>query len=425
MPIASRAQPVVAGGRLFVGSMNGMLYARDAATGAPLWTFATQGPIRHSAGVDGSTVVVSSHDGYTYALDAASGGLIWKTQTGPSATAPLMDATRQRAVVASTNGRLTSLNLSGGGIAWQFDSGAPILTSPALSADGSLVLFGNEAIRAIAVSASTGSQAWSTPLQGMSLADRYPVVAGSTVMYRSQPVYFFHTLLREGDSTMDLAGTRTADWAADWSAVRTRILSYLSGEPTKASFFALNVSNGASRGVVPVLYTYGNNDIPNLPVVRGTAAYVTYRARHGIQTDGGAVHVSTQYDAELGQLDLSSLDITGLRQAGYPAYNAEFRMTSDEPAMLTMGGDILWVDNWERLGGIDVSTGQLIHVGNVSNTWPECYSGNTCGPEGPNPFFPMSGSGSAYPFPSPRTTEGNQRGGAVVAGDMLYWKSVV
>ncbi len=423
-PIASRAQPVVAGGRLFIGSMNGVLYARDAATGAPLWTFATQGPIRNSAGVYGSTVVVSSHDGYTYGVDAGSGGQLWRTQTGPSATAPLIDAARQRAVVASTNGRLTSLNLSGGSVAWQYDSGAPILTSPSLSADGSLVFFGNENIRALAVNASSGSLTWSTSLQGMSLADRYPVVAGSTVFYRSQPVHFFHTLLHEGDTTMDQAGGVNADWATDWANVRSRIVSYLTADPTKSTFFALNASSGSSRGVLPVLYTYGNNDIPNVPVVRGTSVYLTYRARHGIQTDGGAVHVTSKYDAELGQLDLSSLDIAGLRQAGYPAYDAEFRMTSDEPAMLTMGGNILWVDNWERLGGIDVSTGQLIHVGNVSNTWPECYSGQVCGPAGPNPFFPMSGSGSAYPFPSPRVTEGKQRAGAVVAGDMIYWSVI-
>jgi outer membrane protein assembly factor BamB len=423
-PIASRAQPVVVGGRLFIGSMNGVLYARDAATGAPLWTFATQGPIRHSAGVLGSTVIVSSHDGYTYAVDAASGGQLWRTQTGPSATAPLIDASRQRAVVASTDGRLTALNMSGGSVAWQYDSGAPILTSPSLSADGSLVYFGNEDIRALAVNASSGSLAWSTSLQGMSLADRYPVVAGSTVFYRSQPVHFFHTLLHEGDSTMDQAGGVNADWATDWANVRSRIISYLTADPTKATFFALNASNGTSRGVMPVLYAYGNNDIPNVPVVSGSSVYVTYRSRHGIQTDGGAVHVTSKYDAELGLFDLLSLDIAGLRQAGYPEYHTEFRMTSDEPAMLTKGGDILWVDNWERLGGINVSSGQLIHVGNVSNTWPECGAGSKCGPDSPNPYFPMTGSGSAYPFPSPRVSEGKQRSGAVVAGDMLYWSVI-
>ncbi len=421
-PIASRAQPVVSGGRLFIGSMNGAMYARDAATGAPLWIYVSGGPIRHSAGVSGDAVVFSSHDGFTYALQAASGALIWRTRTGPSATAPLIDSSRQRAFVGSTNGILTALNVSNGAILWQYDSGAPILTSPSLSADGSLVLFGNEAIQAIAVNASTGARAWQVPLQGMSLADRYPVVSGSTVFYRSQPVHFFQILLREGDSVMDQAGPVLADWNNDWANVRPRIISYLTSDPTKATFFALDVSTGASRGVVPILYTYGNNDIPNAPVVRGSSIYVSYRARHGIQTDGGAVHVTTRYDAELGSLNPATLDITGLRQSGYPAYNTEFRMTSDEPAMLTMGGSILWVDNWERLGGINVSTGQLIHAGNVSNTWPECSV--ECGPGGPNPFFPLTASDNAYPFPSPRVTEGHQRGGAVVAANMVYWRVI-
>ena len=56
-------------------------------------------------------------------------------------------------------------------------------------------------------------------------------------------------------------------------------------------------------------------------------------------------------------------------------------MTSDEPSALTMGGNILFVDNWERLGGIDVSTGELLHVGAVSNDWPECSA--QCGPGTP------------------------------------------
>src|SRR5512140_543067 len=38
VPIASRAQPVVASGRLYIGSMDGVMYARDASTGAPWWT---------------------------------------------------------------------------------------------------------------------------------------------------------------------------------------------------------------------------------------------------------------------------------------------------------------------------------------------------------------------------------------------------
>jgi hypothetical protein len=174
-----------------------------------------------------------------------------------------------------------------------------------------------------------------------------------------------------------------------------------------------------------VLYTYGNNDPPNTPVIRSGATYVTYRARHGIQTDSiVGVHVTSKYDAELGQMNLSTLDIVGLRQASGQNFGYQFRMTSDEPAMLSMGGDILWVDNWERLGGINVATRQLVHVGDVSNDWPEC--GGQCSPGSPNPYFPLSGNPSdpAYPFPSPRVTDGRARGGAVIANNMVYWRVI-
>ena len=99
-------------------------------------------------------------------------------------------------------------------------------------------------------------------------------------------------------------------------------------------------------------------------------------------------------------------------------------MTSDEGGVLTMSGKLLLVDNWERLGGINVNSGQLVGIGIVSNDWPECYS--QCGPGGPNPFFPMSGKSTdpAYPFPSPRTAEGHSRSGAVVADNMIFWRVI-
>ncbi len=128
VPMASRAQPVVASGRLFIGGMDGVMYARDATTGAELWKVQTGGPIRHSAGVLGGAVVFSSHDGFTYALNAADGALLWKRATGPSATAPLVDESRGWVYVASTAGSLTALRADDGATQWGFDAGAPILT---------------------------------------------------------------------------------------------------------------------------------------------------------------------------------------------------------------------------------------------------------------------------------------------------------
>lgn len=436
-PLASRAQPVVSAGRLFIGSMDGVLYARDATSGAPLWSYNARSPIRHSAAVyNGTTVIFTTHAGLTIALNAATGSLVWSRQTGSSSTAPLVDPTAGRVYLASADGTLTALNAASGGLVWSAGLGAPILTTPALSVDGNVIYTGTEYIEAVAVNAQSGAVLWRTRLQGQSLADRSPVVAGSQVYYRSQPLDFFHVLLQSsGDAVMDQAGGWSlswnttwagSTWAADWANVRTRIVNHLNANPHQQTFFALNAASGAlnASGPAPVLYTFGNNDIPSQPVASPAGLFLPYRARHGIQTDSNTVHVSTKYDAELGRMDPASLDITGLTSSGKinSSGTVEFRMTSDEPAILTMGGNILWVDNWERLGGLNVSSGALVHGAAVSNDWPECYV--QCGPGSPRNFFPMSGTGPAYPFPNPRVTEGHQRSGAVIANNMVYWRVI-
>lgn len=424
-PIASRLQPVVSNGRLFIGGLDGALYARDATSGSPLWRYSTGGPIRNSAGVTNNEVIFSSYDGFTYALKVQDGSLLWKTLTGSSATAPLIDDSQNKVYVASTNGNFSALDSNTGKLIWTYSSGAAILTSPALSQDGQSVFFGNEAVQAISVNSNNGTVQWNTKLQGQSLAERYPVVGGNSVSYRSQPLYFFHDLLKiYGDDILNLAGALNPDWSADWAIVRPKINNFLTTSPQFQTFFVLNPTNGASRGVAPVLYTTGNNSTPTPPVYANNQYYVAYRARHGIQTDGGATHVATQYDAELGSMNLSTMDITGLKGATKLSGQPQFRMTSDEGAMLTMSGSILLVDNWERLGGINVSNGNLIAIGIVSKDWPECNT--QCSPGGSNPFFPMSGNSvdPAYPFPSPRTAEGHSKGGAVVANGMIYWRVI-
>ena len=422
VPFASRAQPVVASGILYLGSMDGKLYARDAKTGAPKWSFQTEGAIRHSAGVAENIVVVSSYDGLngsTYALDAATGALKWKSDTGPSATAPLIHPSRLWVYIASANNKLTALDLKTGAQKWQKDFGAPLLTSPSLSTDGKIIFFGSEDIKALAVDAGTGDLKWQSKLQGQSLAERYPVVAGDTVMYRSQPLYFFQSLLQQwGDEVMDQAGSVAGTADADWQKVKPKIVSHLTANPDQQTFFALNASDGKSRGVAPMLYTYGHNDIANMPVVVGGTVYVTYRARRGIQTDTPTVHVSTQYDAELGNMSLNTLDITSVK-ANKLSGSPEWRMTSDEPAMLTAGGNTLWVDSWERVGGLNLRSGTNMHGGAIGNPAAGCneYCGGT-----ERPFFPLSGNGPSWPFPATISGEGEARAGAVIASGMVYWR---
>lgn len=421
VPFAGRTQPVVAGGRLFIGGLDGKMYARDAQTGAPLWSFATAGPIRHSAAVYEGQVFFGSHDGGVYALDATLGDLSWQFQTGAGiATAPAV--ANDTVYIGSTDGVFYALDTDNGNLRWSHDVGTPILTSAALSVDGSTVYFGAEDITSYALNASNGTLRWSTRLQGQSLADRWPVVVGNSVIYRSQSLHYFHDLLHDGDDVMDEAGAVNPDWTADWTLVRPHIVDFLTRNPDCQTFFVLDADTGALRGPAPVLYTYGNGDPPGLPVVRGEEVYTLYRARHGIQQDGGSVHVTTRYDAALGRMNLNTLDIANLTLAPGEYWHLHYRATSDEPAVLSMGGSMLFVDNKYRLGGIDVDSGQLFEVANVADYWPECgdWSVNCVGKAGPMPFF------SSYPFPGPRVGEGRVAGhrGAVIANGVIYWRVI-
>lgn len=424
VPLASRMQPVVAGGMLFIGSLNGKMYAldadQDAAGGTPtiLWSYDAGAPIRHTAAVYNGKVYFGAQDGVVTALNATTGQRVWSFQTGGAiVTAPMVG--NGAVFIGSTSGILFALDADTGRLIWNYNAGAPILTSAALSADGQAVFGGAENLYAYALRASDGQIIWRTRLQGQSLADRWPVVAGSTVIYRSQPLRNFTFLLKESDDVMDQAGPVNPNWTADWAAVRPQIISYLSSNPDRQTFFALDTATGVLRGPAPVLYTYGNGDAPSPPVVKGSSLYLIYRARHGIQTDGGSGHVTTRYDAELGRMDLNTLDIVGLT-ASQP-FKYQLRYTSDEPAMLSIGGNLLYVDSWERLGAFDLQTGALIPIANVADDWLACPppDGQCPAHAGPMPFFDVP-----WPFPGPQVGEGVIHRPLVIAAGRLFWRVV-
>ena len=88
----ARAQPTVAGGRVFVGSQSGLVYALDANTGCTIWTFQAKGGVRTAIvlgprGSAGVTAYFGDATPTAYAIDAANGTLIWtrKVDEHPSA----------------------------------------------------------------------------------------------------------------------------------------------------------------------------------------------------------------------------------------------------------------------------------------------------------------------------------------------------
>ncbi len=86
---AARAQPTLAGGRLFVASENAEVHALDPKTGCAYWTFKAQAgvrtapsvaPYRAANGRRGFAVFFADGRASVYAVDAQTGALIWRTR---------------------------------------------------------------------------------------------------------------------------------------------------------------------------------------------------------------------------------------------------------------------------------------------------------------------------------------------------------
>jgi len=77
----SRSQAAVVGGRVFMGSQAGDVYALDAASGCVYWAFAAEAFVRSAISVGpyagGTAIYFSDAAAKAYAVDAQSGQLIW------------------------------------------------------------------------------------------------------------------------------------------------------------------------------------------------------------------------------------------------------------------------------------------------------------------------------------------------------------
>ncbi len=76
------SSPAVANGVVYVGSVNGTVYALDAKTGAKVWNYATGDQIYSSPAVANGVVYIGSWDNNVYALNAKTGAKLWSYATG-------------------------------------------------------------------------------------------------------------------------------------------------------------------------------------------------------------------------------------------------------------------------------------------------------------------------------------------------------
>ncbi|HEX6685167.1 MAG TPA: carboxypeptidase regulatory-like domain-containing protein [Candidatus Limnocylindrales bacterium] len=160
------ANPVIDGGRVFLGSDAGRLTARDVATGQQQWAFQTGEALRGSPAVAGGLVFTGGGlDGGIHALDAATGQQRWQVPTPGRLTVYTSPSVVDGVVYAATGptedreDTVFALDAATGRQLWATDVGTSVFAGPAVA--GGLVIVGNaDDAQLIALDAATGAPRW-------------------------------------------------------------------------------------------------------------------------------------------------------------------------------------------------------------------------------------------------------------------------
>ena len=160
---------IAAGGAVYFGSSSqNKVYALKAESGALLWTFLTEGPVRFAPVFYDGRIYVGADDGQTYCLSAGEGSLLWKRRI----------ASDERLVPG--NGRMISL--------WPIRTGLVVADGTVYGTAG---LFPEQGTYLAALEARTGDVKYRQPLkilpQGYMLASRQRLYIPTG---RTNPVLF-------------------------------------------------------------------------------------------------------------------------------------------------------------------------------------------------------------------------------------------
>lgn len=393
--LASGVQPVIADGRVYVGTMHGTMFAIDADTGEDVWTRTVAGGILHSAAVAEGLCFFGATDGDMYALDAETGEIAWTHSTGAALwNAPVV--VEGTVYIGGRDGYFYAVDAATGRRRWRTPIPAPILCSPAY--DDGRVYFAAENMTAYALEAETGDVAWSSRLHGVSARAYHPVVAGDLVMFTTQPglgkfgpVDVLLEASRDlglrprrrigadprgpGESEEQLAAKRRHNEPllkdpAIYPRQLERVREIQRERPAARTFFAFDKDSGEEPWIAPVCWQESCGGPGDPPIVSPEGdIYLKF-----------ALFTWAKYDdyfqyTQIGRLDPETGDITPLRD---PMERTQaIGITHDEMARFTGSGDMIihareGFPGYRGIVGIDLATEQLqtlgdnIHYGHAS-----------------------------------------------------------
>ena len=366
-------QPIIADGKVFVGTMAGILHAIDDETGNDLWAFKTSGAILHTCAVVGKKVFFGNAEGRVYAVNATDGTAAWTIQMGAAIwNSPLVY--EGVVVIGSRNGKLYAIDADSGRIRWVTKTGGPLLSSPALDVKAGRIYIGSEDMHVYAFDLENGTKLWrSDKLPGVSFRGYYPVVApDGSVMITVTPALsldsfnpILYDMVKEifGDfaswrhTKQENARLREKNFAlmekpGTYEAQLRYIRKRLTEQPAYQTFFVLHPETGKQKFVTPIVYAESMNGTGAPPVVTPEGkVIVKFRAllRSRYQHYSPFLNV--------GYLDMSSGYITPIMdQSRTYGWHDSLLLVHDEQCQLTVGGRVLINTHQDNVNAMDLDT---------------------------------------------------------------------
>ncbi len=366
-------QPIIAGGKVFVGTMRGSLYAMDADTGRDVWRYRSEGAILHTCAVGDDKVVFGDAAGRICAVNAGDGALAWSIQTGTAVwNAPLIyDGV---VVVGGRDGYLYALDLNGGKIRWKAAVDAPLLSSSALDVSRGRVYVGGEDMCVRALDLSDGRLLWRTgKLPGVSFRGYHPVIApDGSVLLTTTPALCLDSfepilldMVREifGDFASWRHGKEENDRLREanfkrmakpgvYEAQLDYLRRRLTAEPIYQTFFVLDPDTGRQKFVASIVYAESMNGTGAPPIVTSDGKVVVkYQALLRSRYE----HYSPFLN--VGYLDTATGSITPIMDPSRTyGWHDSLLLVHDEQCQLSAAGRVLINTHLDNVNAMDLDT---------------------------------------------------------------------
>ena len=156
--------PALAGQKIFIADIKGVIRAIDATTGANIWDHDSDLRITGGPGVSTTLVLVGTSEGDVLALSPETGEELWRTVV----SSEILSSPREAdgiVIVRTIDGKIFALDATDGRRLWVYDRTVPALTLRGTSSpiiDSNLVIAGFDEGRIAVMELVTGKLVWET-----------------------------------------------------------------------------------------------------------------------------------------------------------------------------------------------------------------------------------------------------------------------